>query len=159
MSAYVLRRRQLVPGDLASVFGFFEDPKNLEAITPPWLRFEVRRSTTERVTLGTEITYRMRWQVFPMTWKSRISEYVEGEMFADEMLAGPYKRWYHRHLFATVPEGIMVEDIVEYELPFGVLGRLVHAATVRGQLEAIFDHRCQTIAGILSIPRTTGARS
>jgi len=153
---HVLRRRQVVPGDLASVFDFFEDPKNLEAITPPWLRFEVRSSTTERVTLGTEITYRLRWQIFPMTWRSRISEYVEGELFADEMLAGPYKRWYHRHLFSAVPGGVEVEDVVEYELPFGPLGRLVHAAMVRRQLEAIFDYRTETIARIFRAPHTSG---
>jgi ligand-binding SRPBCC domain-containing protein len=49
MSPHVLERRQIVPGDLETVFGFFQDPMNLEAITPPWMHFEVVSSTDVRV--------------------------------------------------------------------------------------------------------------
>ena len=133
MSTYVLERRQIVSGDIETVFEFFKDPKNLETITPPWLKFEVVSSTTERVQVGTEIQYRLWWQIFPMKWRSRISEFVDGEMFADEMLRGPYKRWYHRHTFAQLENGVEVVDIVEYTLPFGLLGRLVHGDVIRRQ--------------------------
>jgi len=156
---HVLEARQLVPGDMTTVFGFFKDPKNLEAITPPWLRFEVRSSTTRTVRTGTEIAYRLRWQVFPMTWRSRISEYEERVLFADEMLSGPYRRWYHTHLFKEAPGGVEMRDVVEYELPFGLLGRLVHAFTVRRQLEAIFAYRRGAIARIFDPSRTIGAPS
>ena len=159
MSAHVLEARQVVPGDMAAVFGFFKDPKNLEAITPPWLRFEVRSSTTATVRRGTEILYRLRWQIFPMTWRSRISEYEEGVLFADEMLKGPYKRWYHRHLFSEVPGGVEVRDLVEYVLPFGPLGDLVHALTVRSQLEAIFAYRREAIERIFHPSHSEGVPS
>ncbi len=142
---YVLERSQLVPAGIEAVFGFFEDPWNLEVITPPWLQFQVLSCTDERVRLGTEIGYRLRWQIFPMGWRSRISEYDPGVMFADEMLSGPYARWYHRHLFQEVSRGVRMVDVVEYELPLGPMGRLVHAAVVRGQLEAIFDYRMAAI--------------
>lgn len=159
MSGFVLVRRQIVPGEMPAVFGFFKDPHNLEAITPPWLHFQVASASTPVVRENTEIEYRLRWQVFPMTWRSRISEYVEGEFFADEMLSGPYRRWYHRHFFASVPGGVEMRDIVEYELPLGALGRLAHALAVRSQLEAIFDYRHQAITGILGAPRSAGAAS
>jgi hypothetical protein len=32
--SHVLERRQVVPGGLDQVFAFFEDPRNLEAISP-----------------------------------------------------------------------------------------------------------------------------
>lgn len=150
MSGHVLERSQVVPGDMATVFGFFKDPKNLEALTPPWLRFEVKASTDERVRDGTEIEYRLWWQIFPMKWRSRIRDYVEGSNFADEMLEGPYRRWYHRHQFNEVPGGIEIVDVVSYELPFGPLGRLVHALVVRRQLEAIFEHRREATARIFA---------
>ncbi|MGY8798718.1 MAG: SRPBCC family protein [Longimicrobiales bacterium] len=150
MRHHRLERAQVVAGELADVFAFFRDPSNLEAITPPWLRFEVRSSTSVRVRQGTTITYGLRWQIFPLTWKSRIAEYEEGRLFADEMLSGPYERWYHRHLFSEVSGGVKVTDIVEYRLPFGPLGRLVHFATVRGQLEAIFDYRRDAIARLFA---------
>jgi ligand-binding SRPBCC domain-containing protein len=141
MNDYVLRRRQVVPADPATVFAFFESPRNLEEITPPWLRFEVVHATDETMRLGTEIDYRLTWQHIRMKWRSRISEYEPGVMFADEMTYGPYTRWYHRHLFRSVSDGIEMIDVVEYRLPLGPLGRAFHAAVVRRQLDAIFDFR------------------
>jgi ligand-binding SRPBCC domain-containing protein len=144
--SYRLRRRQLVGGNLPEVFGFFKDPFNLEAITPPWLGFKLLRTTDPAVRVGTRINYRLRLHGVPLRWESRIAEYVEGRLFADEMLAGPYRRWYHRHLFTAVPGGVAIEDIVDYRLPLGLLGRLAHAVAVRRQLNAIFDFREQRIA-------------
>lgn len=41
MSAHILERRQTVAAGIESVFAFFEDPSNLEIITPSWLNFEI----------------------------------------------------------------------------------------------------------------------
>ena len=146
MSVHVLRREQIVPGDLDRVFAFFESPRNLEEITPDWLRFEVLSTTDESMRLGTEIEYRLTWQRMPLRWRSRISEYEPPSAFADEMISGPYRRWHHRHLFRPVAGGIEMVDFVEYELPLGILGRWVHGALVRAQLDSIFDYRRDAIA-------------
>jgi ligand-binding SRPBCC domain-containing protein len=142
---YQLQRRQVVGGELAQVFGFFKAPRNLEAITPPWLAFRVLHTTDDEVQEGTRIRYGLRMHGIPFRWESRISEYRENEMFADEQLTGPYRYWYHRHLFVPVPGGVAIEDVVEYQLPLGPLGRVAHTAFVRGQLARIFDHRAQVI--------------
>lgn len=143
---YRLYRRQEVGGTLPEVFGFFKDPRNLEAITPPWLGFRILDPTGVLMQLGTRIPYRLRLHGMPLRWESLISEYVENELFADEQSVGPYRRWYHRHLFREVSVGVAIEDIVCYQLPFGPLGRLAHAMFVRRQLRAIFDYRAERIA-------------
>ena len=142
---YRLQREQVVGGELPEVFGFFKSPQNLEMITPPWLGFRVLHASDLEVRAGTRIRYRLRLHGVPFQWESRITEYSENVMFADEQLVGPYRHWYHRHLFRTVPDGVAIEDIVEYQMPLGPLGRLAHAAAVRGQLERIFDHRARVI--------------
>jgi len=146
LSAHQLRRRQVLPGDLESVFAFFESPRNLEEITPPWLRFEVVAATDEAVRRGTLIDYRLTWQRVPMRWRTRITEYEPGVSFADEMIRGPYRSWYHRHLFRPVDDGVEMVDLVDYELPFGPLGRWTHEHVVRPQLDAIFDYRREAVA-------------
>jgi ligand-binding SRPBCC domain-containing protein len=143
---YRLQRRQEVGGDLPDVFGFFKSPFNLEAITPPWLGFRVLHASDPEVREGTRIAYGLRFYGLPLRWESRIAEYSENAMFADEQLVGPYRHWYHRHWFRAIPGGVAIEDVVEYQLPFGMLGRLAHAALVRRRLDRIFDYRARVIA-------------
>jgi ligand-binding SRPBCC domain-containing protein len=142
---YRLERHQVVGGTLAEVFAFFKDPHNLEAITPPWLGFSVFKATDREVHAGTRIRYRLRLHGIPLQWESCITEYAENAMFADKQVTGPYRMWHHRHLFREVTGGVRIEDIVDYEMPLGVLGRLVHALAVRRQLRAIFDYRAEKI--------------
>lgn len=143
---YRLARRRLAGGSLAEVFAFFEDPMNLEVITPPWLAFRVLGATDSVVRQGTRISYSLRLHGIPLRWESLIAEYIPGESFADEMLKGPYRRWYHRHHFRQAADGVEIEDVVDYELPFGPVGRLAHAVLVKRELKRIFDYREREIA-------------
>ena len=40
-SFFQLSVEQKVPEDISTVFNFFETPKNLNLITPPWLNFKI----------------------------------------------------------------------------------------------------------------------
>jgi ligand-binding SRPBCC domain-containing protein len=139
--AYHLERRAIVGGSVDEVFRFFCDPFNLQDLTPPWLGFRILDATSAVVERGTVIRYALRLQGFPLRWASRITEFEDGVMFADEQLTGPYRTWYHRHLFRPVAGGVEIIDRVEYTMPFGVAGRAAHALVVRHQLRAIFDYR------------------
>lgn len=141
-----LERRQVVGGSLADVFAFFRNPLNLEALTPPWLRFRVVLASDPAVRAGTRIRYTLRLHGIPFRWESKITEYVENERFVDEQITGPYRHWRHLHRFHQVPKGVAIEDLVEYRMPFGVLGRLGRALVVARQLDAIFDYRARVMA-------------
>ena len=41
-------------------------------------------------------------------------------------------------------------DVVRYRLPFGMVGRAVHALKVRRDLKRIFDYRFQRIGELLA---------
>ena len=157
-STYRLVRTTLLTGDLSSVFAFFKDPRNLETITPPWLGFRITSTSDDVVRSGTRIRYRLSLHGIPMSWESRITEFVENSHFADEQITGPYSYWHHRHGFRAVDGGVEMTDDVQYRLPFGPLGRLVHWLVVRHQLCAIFDYRTKIIAeqfaATVTAPRT-----
>ena len=55
-----------LPVPLDEVFDFFAEARNLEKLTPPWLRFEVL--TTGEITMdaGTLIDYRIHWRGIPL---------------------------------------------------------------------------------------------
>jgi ligand-binding SRPBCC domain-containing protein len=144
--SYRLLRTTRLAGDMATVFAFFKDPRNLETITPRWLGFRIISTSDDVVRRGTRIRYRLSLFGIPMSWESRITEFAEHSHFADEQLSGPYSHWYHRHSFRAVDGGVEMTDDVEYRLPLGALGRLAHWLVVRHQLRAIFDYRTEIIA-------------
>jgi ligand-binding SRPBCC domain-containing protein len=143
---YILERRQVVSAPLSAVFAFFAEPRNLSRITPPWLAF--RMVDPEGVTMraGAAIEYRIRPLFVPQRWVSEITRYDPPHAFVDEQRSGPYRSWRHEHGFSHIAGGTEIVERVEYALPFGPAGRLVHALFVRRQLESIFDYRGRIIA-------------
>ena len=76
---------------------------------------------------GLRIHYRIRPLGVPQRWTSEITEYDPPYRFVDEQVRGPYRRWRHIHEFRPVGDATEIVDVVEYEMPFGWLGRLAHA--------------------------------
>ena len=149
MNVHVLEREQLVAAPLADVFSFFAQARNLERITPPWLRFRVLTPEPIQMAAGTVIRYRLSLRGMPLRWTSRIDEWEEGRGFVDRQVSGPYRTWIHRHEFVPLADGTVVRDSVRYALPAGRLGSIVHAAVVRRDLERIFDYRSDVVREVL----------
>jgi ligand-binding SRPBCC domain-containing protein len=144
---HTLTRSQVVPAPSEAVFEFFADPFNLEAITPPWLRFRIVGPRPIEMQAGTVIDYRLVLHRVPIRWRARIAVWEPGRRFVDVQVRGPYRAWHHTHSFERRDEGTLVRDSVRYALPLGPLGRMAHAAFVRRDLERIFDFRHQAVRG------------
>lgn len=148
MKVYALERSQLIAAPLEEAFRFFEDPRNLAEITPRWLSFEIVDVDRLPLRAGSEIQCRIRWLGIPRHWRTRIAEFDRPCRFVDVQIEGPYRRWRHEHRFAAVGEKTLMRDRVQYQLPYGVFGRIVHRAAVRRQLQQIFDYRATKIGEI-----------
>ncbi|MCC6152991.1 MAG: SRPBCC family protein [Candidatus Hydrogenedentes bacterium] len=146
MRCYNLRTEQFVPAPLERVFEFFARPENLEQITPGHLHFSILTPSPIRMRVGTLIDYRIRIRGVPQRWRTLISYYDSPHCFVDQQLHGPYKKWVHRHEFSRAAGGTRIVDTVEYALPFGLLGQLIHWAFVKRELEIIFEFRRACIA-------------
>ncbi len=130
-----------------AVFAFFSDPRNLEAITPPWLHIEVLESTTPVIQEGTLIRYRLRLRGLPLRWCSRISLWEPPWRFVDEQVEGPYRLWRHLHTFEPQPGGTLARDLVEYA---ALGGTLVRRLLIEPDLRRIFDYRSQALRRIFA---------
>lgn len=153
MPLYTLRREQRLPGSPQSVFPFFADAGNLEAITPPSLRFEIVTPRPIEMRVGALIEYKLRMRGIPISWLTRIEEWEPGVRFVDMQLRGPYALWHHTHEFK--PDGrdaTLMRDTVRYALPGGPLGALPHALFVKRELDRIFDHRLRKVPELLAAP-------
>jgi len=153
MNVHTLQRAQVLPGPPAEVFAFFADARNLEAITPPLLRFRVRNPDAIDMRAGALIRYRLRVRGVPVSWTTRISVWDPPLRFVDEQLRGPYALWHHAHTFEDDGAGgTLMRDTVRYAVGFGPLGALAVRLIVRRDVEAIFDYRATRIVELLRSP-------
>ncbi len=144
---HTLHREQRLAAGRDEVFAFFSSAANLEAITPPSLRFRITTPAPIEMRVGTLIEYRLRVRRLPVMWLTRIEEWQPGERFVDVQLAGPYSLWHHTHEFQPDGSGgTVMRDLVRYALPGWPAGELLHAAFVRKELAAIFDFRHAAVA-------------
>ena len=144
---HTLRREQILPGTPDEVFPFFADAGNLEAITPPYLRFEIVTPRPIAMSEGTLIEYKLRLHGLPISWLTRIEVWEPGVRFVDQQMRGPYALWHHTHDFEATGDGrTLMRDTVRYAIPFGPLGELAHLLFVKRDLDRIFDFRTDEVA-------------
>lgn len=148
-TTHILEREQLVHKPLSEVFEFFSNAENLEALTPPFLRFRIQTPLPIEMTEGARIEYSIRLAGVPVRWRTRISEWSPGERFVDEQESGPYALWRHTHEFEERGETTLMRDRVEYREPFGPLGWVAHRLFVQRTLQRIFDYRRDQVHELL----------
>ncbi|MBX3443227.1 MAG: SRPBCC family protein [Planctomyces sp.] len=139
---WVLNCDLWLPAPIGRVFEFFSDAFQLEAITPPWLRFRVITPAPIEIEEGTRIDYRLRLRGIPVRWRSAISVWQPPYRFVDEQLAGPYRLWRHEHTFVSERGGTRCADEVHYDVPGG---RLVNWLIVQRDVETIFRYRAERL--------------
>jgi ligand-binding SRPBCC domain-containing protein len=144
---YLIQRKQFLPVTLERAWEFFSTPANLQAITPPEMRFVVKEGGYSKgMYPGLIIEYTIRPILgIPLYWMTEITHVDHLRYFVDEQRFGPYAFWHHQHHFKAVEGGVEMTDIVHYRLPFGFLGTMAHALFVGKQLEGIFTYRTKVI--------------
>jgi ligand-binding SRPBCC domain-containing protein len=142
-----LERLQHVPVDRATAFAFFSEPRNLAAITPPWIHFRIL-SAPVRLQRGSLLTYRLRLDGVPVRWVTEITDWRPDRSFTDVQRSGPYRSWTHTHRFVEVDGGTEIYDHVAYEVPGGPFSPLVHRL-VSARLDRIFFFRARAIRELL----------
>jgi ligand-binding SRPBCC domain-containing protein len=146
MKVFTLRRSQVLPGTPEDVFPFFADARNLEAITPPLLRFEVVTPGDIPMRVGTLIQYRLTLRGMSLNWLTSIQDWEPPRRFVDVQVRGPYALWHHTHEFAAHGAGeTLMTDTVRYAIGFGVLGEIAARAFVHRDVAKIFEYRRQAV--------------
>ncbi len=140
-----LNKQQFIDRPITEVFKFFENPNNLEIITPPNLRFEILTNCPKAIFNNLIIDYRIKLFKISFNWKTKIILYNPPLMFIDEQLNGPYKNWVHTHTFKECNGGTIINDDIEYVVPFGMLGLIVNSIWIKHELNRIFEYRKKII--------------
>lgn len=146
MKIYTLHSKQKLPITVNQAWEFLSDPKNLKTITPDYMGFNILSGADRPMFQGQLIQY----IVTPIAgiktkWVSEITHVRDKEYFVDEQRFGPYSLWHHKHFIKEIDGGVEMEDIVDYKLPFGIIGQLVQPFLVAPKLMEIFNYRRQKL--------------
>jgi len=144
---YHLYREQQLRSDMETVWRFFSSPINLSKITPANMRFTVlSKCDSETIFEGMIIDYRVAPVLgILLRWQTKITQVDQPGSFTDFQQMGPYKYWKHFHEFTPNQNGVLMKDRVDYELPFGIFGKIAHWAFVKRRLESIFNFRHEVL--------------
>lgn len=143
---HTLYREQTIPEPVGRVWEYFCDPKNLNQITPPDMKFEIMKGGDIAMYEGQLIEYRVEFiSGLRSWWLTEISHVRDCEYFVDEQRLGPYRFWYHEHIFEETASGTRMTDHITYAVPLGFLGDLLNRIWIAGRLAQIFEFRRTTI--------------
>jgi ligand-binding SRPBCC domain-containing protein len=142
MKIYTFHAKQNLPITLDQAWEFMSNPKNLKVITPDYMGFKTLCGDEKAMFAGQIIQYIVTPVLgIPTKWVTEITHMVEKHYFVDEQRFGPYALWHHKHFLKEIPGGVEMEDIIDYKIPMGILGQMVHPILVKPKLNEIFDYR------------------
>lgn len=134
-----IKRTQLL-SNAQDAFDWHSRSGAFERLSPPFDRVELVEKTG-----GIEPGSRVRLRVFsgplPQIWLAEHRQYEPGRSFTDVQVTGPFARWEHRHSFIPTNGGCVLEDRIDYALPYGLIGSWLGAGFVRRKLDQVFSYR------------------
>ena len=142
MKIYNLQSKQKLPISVNKAWDFLSSPLNLKTITPEYMGFNILSGADRKMYPGQIIQY----IVTPLfgiktKWVTEITHVQENKYFVDEQRFGPYALWHHKHFIRPIDGGVEMEDIIDYKIPFGLIGQLFHPIIIKPKLKEIFDYR------------------
>ncbi len=154
LKLYQIKTKQRLPISLEKAWDFLSNPKNLAEITPSYMNFRILSGADKKIFPGQIIQYKVSPLLgLNLNWVTEITHVVDKQYFVDEQRFGPYSLWHHKHFIKEIDGGIEMVDVVDYKLPFGILGQIAHPLFVKNKLKLnplliSYNHQFNSSIGI-----------
>jgi ligand-binding SRPBCC domain-containing protein len=169
--SFSFHSEQWLPHPVEAVFAFFADPENIAVLMPAWRKARIERmiivpppkhaptagSAVVAAGVGSRVTLSFlpfRHSPFRTRWEAEITEFGWNSHFTDRQVKGPFAFWDHSHRLRAIDrEGLnvtLIVDHIEYDVPYGVLGKLVHSLFLQRGIQKAFAFRQSEVARIFS---------
>lgn len=142
MSTKTRTYRTPMPATPETLYAWHENPGTFDRLSPPWRDVEVvDASGTIRPGDHKHLRIPLAGPL-AVDWKLVHSGDVDAPGFVDTQVKGPFRSWRHEHRFRSDGNGhAILEDRLEYGLPFGPLGRVLASSKVDAELDRLFELR------------------
>ena len=138
MKIFKLKYSQKLPISLNEAWDFLSSPNNLELITPKSMDFNITDYDKKKAYPGQIIQYTVKPLLgIKINWVTEITQVQDKEFFVDEQRFGPYSFWHHKHFIKEIENGVLMEDVIHYKIPLGIIGYIVNSLIVKKNL-AVF---------------------
>ncbi len=150
MAFYQFQKEQFIKASIEEMWDFMSSPQNLKKITPTKMGFDIRTpNLPDKIYEGMIISYTVRPLLgIPTQWVTEITHVRDQSYFVDEQRVGPYKLWHHQHIILPQNNGVLMKDIVSYQPPLGVLGKVANTLVIKKTLNEIFNFRTKALEKI-----------
>ena len=142
MKIFKLKYSQKLHISLNEAWDFLSSPNNLELITPKSMDFNITDWDRKKAYPGQIIQYTVKPILgIKINWVTEITHIRAKEYFVDEQRFGTYTFWHHKHFIKEIEGGVIMEDVIHYKPPFGLIGVLLNFLFINSKLNSIFKHR------------------
>jgi ligand-binding SRPBCC domain-containing protein len=74
-------------------------------------------------------------------FSSKIIDMQGPDFFIDEMIRGDFKSFHHEHHFKAAENGTIMIDLVNFETPYGLMGKIINSLFLRSYIEKLLTKR------------------
>lgn len=123
------------------VFDLSRDITEHEASTNNTREKAIAGRTSGKIELGETVTWRAKHFGFYLQHTSLISAFESPTYFVDEMVKGVFKSFHHQHIFKETNSGTEMTDILSYEVPYSIFGKLFNFFILKSYLTKFLIQR------------------
>ncbi|HEX8169153.1 MAG TPA: SRPBCC family protein [Thermoanaerobaculia bacterium] len=102
--------------------------------------------TSGLIELGESVTWRGRHFGVMQHFTSKITAFDRPHHFRDEMQRGAFRTFVHDHFFTRDGDGTRMTDLLQFEAPLAILGRVAETFVLRAYLQRLLESRAAAIA-------------
>lgn len=140
--------KTIIKADIETVFDLARDIGLHQKSASQTNETAVAGKTSGLIEEGESVTWRAKHLGFYQTHTSKIIEMQKPHQFTDIMLEGAFKSFKHQHIFKTNANKTIMIDILEFESPFGVIGKIFNFIFLKNYLKNFLLKRSQLIKSI-----------
>jgi ligand-binding SRPBCC domain-containing protein len=148
-------KRSVIRASPERVFEFHEQPDVLALLIPPWESARVIQPANIADVGSRAIVETRVLGPLAIKWVAEHTIYDPPRMFEDLQVEGPFRSWRHRHFVRPDERGAVLHDEIEYEPPFGFVGRLFSPLLIERRLQKLFNYRHEVTRLICEGPQAS----
>ncbi len=122
------------------VFEFLRVPGHRLELAPPEMPWELIAGP-ELLELGSRSTWKTRRFGVSQTMILEVTACSPPNRMVEEQRQGPFRRWQHELRLSSYEEGALLEDVIDFEPPGGMLGVLLTQTKIEEMLAHSFAWR------------------